>query len=105
MRADYGRPAVRGSVRHKLLSIADAVVQVRDFAVVRIEERVGKFGRVCVCVGGEWKHGATFVNGVNNGLRCVESNWMVVVNPDGQLHDVRARGTVPFIPPVPVKQT
>lgn len=70
---------------------AHAVVQVREGAVVWVEERVRHF-LVLDGIGGEWTVGAIFVNGVNDSLRCGEGHWMFVVNEYSESHVVSAQG-------------
>jgi len=73
------------------VAVVVAVVQVCDCAVVGVEEGVWQ----CVfCVGGEWKVGATFVNGVNDGLDCRERDGGFVAEGDCELDGVSDGGGV-----------
>ena len=66
-----------------------AGVHVCDCAVVRVEEGVWQ----CVfCVGGEWKVGAIFVNGVNDGLNCGERCRGFVAEGDCEFDGVSGDG-------------
>jgi hypothetical protein len=68
-----------------LMSNAATVVQVRDCAVIGIEE----CSRQCIFgVRGERKVGAIFVNGVNDGLYYQVPHSMFMLNTRGELHSI-----------------